>query len=73
MFIHWRSTSLSRCLILPEYVPEGSEGKGEMDMDEMDAMFVDAARMVVINQQGSASFATKKSWDTTGQDELWIN
>ena len=29
-------------LILPEYVPEGSEGKGEMDMDEMDAMFVDS-------------------------------
>ena len=47
-------------LILPEYVPEGSEGKGEMDMDEMDAMFVDAARMVVINQQGSASLLQRK-------------
>ena len=45
---------------MPEYVPEGSEGKGGMDMDEMDAMFVDAARMVVINQQGSAKLAATK-------------
>ena len=47
-------------LILPEYVPEGSESKGDMDMDEMDAMFVDAARIVVINQQGSASLLQRK-------------
>ena len=47
-------------LILPEYVPEGGEGKGDMDMDEMDAMFVDAARIVVINQQGSASLLQRK-------------
>lgn len=47
-------------LILPEYVPEGSESKGDMDMDEMDSMFVDAARIVVINQQGSASLLQRK-------------
>lgn len=47
-------------LILPEYVPEGGESKGDMDMDEMDVMFVDAARIVVINQQGSASLLQRK-------------
>ena len=47
-------------LILPEYVPEGSESKGDVDMDEMDAMLVDAARIVVINQQGSASLLQRK-------------
>ena len=47
-------------LILPEYVPEGGEGKGDVDMDEMDSMFIDAARIVVINQQGSASLLQRK-------------
>ena len=47
-------------LILPEYVPEGSESKGEVDMNEMDAMFVDSARIVIINQQGSASLLQRK-------------
>lgn len=47
-------------LILPEYIPEGSENKGEFDVNEMDAMFVDSARIVVINQQGSASLLQRK-------------
>jgi S-DNA-T family DNA segregation ATPase FtsK/SpoIIIE len=47
-------------LILPEYVPEGSESKGEIDMNEMDVMFVDSARIVVMNQQGSASLLQRK-------------
>ena len=47
-------------LILPEYVPEGGESKGEIDMNEMDAMFVDSARIVVMNQQGSASLLQRK-------------
>ncbi len=47
-------------LILPEYVPEGAESKGEIDMNEMDSMFVDSARIVVINQQGSASLLQRK-------------
>lgn len=47
-------------LILPEYVPEGSDSKGDVDMDEMDSMFIDAARIVVMNQQGSASLLQRK-------------
>ena len=47
-------------LILPEYVPEGSEANGEIDMNEIDNMFVDSARIVVINQQGSASLLQRK-------------
>jgi S-DNA-T family DNA segregation ATPase FtsK/SpoIIIE len=47
-------------LILPEYVPEGSEGGSDFDMNEMDVMFVDSARIVVINQQGSASLLQRK-------------
>jgi S-DNA-T family DNA segregation ATPase FtsK/SpoIIIE len=47
-------------LILPEYTAEGSESGGEMDMNEIDPMFVDSARIVVINQQGSASLLQRK-------------
>ena len=47
-------------LILPEYVPEGYEGGSDFDMNEMDVMFVDSARIVVINQQGSASLLQRK-------------
>jgi S-DNA-T family DNA segregation ATPase FtsK/SpoIIIE len=47
-------------LILPEYVPEGSELGGDIDMNEIDPMFVDSARIVVINQQGSASLLQRK-------------
>jgi S-DNA-T family DNA segregation ATPase FtsK/SpoIIIE len=47
-------------LILPEYVPEGAEGGGDFDMNEIDPMFVDSARIVVINQQGSASLLQRK-------------
>ena len=47
-------------LILPEYVPEGSEGSSDFDMNEIDPMFVDSARIVVINQQGSASLLQRK-------------
>lgn len=47
-------------LILPEYVPEGGEAGGDIDMNEIDSMFVDSARIVVINQQGSASLLQRK-------------
>jgi S-DNA-T family DNA segregation ATPase FtsK/SpoIIIE len=47
-------------LILPEYIPEGSEGGSDFDMNEIDPMFVDSARIVVINQQGSASLLQRK-------------
>jgi S-DNA-T family DNA segregation ATPase FtsK/SpoIIIE len=47
-------------LILPEYIPEGGEAMGDMDMNEIDPMFVDSARIVVISQQGSASLLQRK-------------
>ena len=46
--------------LLPEYVGEGGEGNGDLDMSEIDPMFADAARIVVINQQGSASLLQRK-------------
>lgn len=47
-------------LLLPEYVGEGAEGGGDMDMDDIDPLFADAARIVVIHQQGSASLLQRK-------------
>ena len=47
-------------LILPEYIPEGGESSGDFDINEIDPMFVDSARIVVINQQGSASLLQRK-------------
>ena len=47
-------------LVLPEYIAEGGENLGEVDMNEIDAMFVDSARIIVINQQGSASLLQRK-------------
>ncbi len=47
-------------LLLPEYVPEGSESAGDVDLNEIDPMFADAARIVVMHQQGSASLLQRK-------------
>jgi S-DNA-T family DNA segregation ATPase FtsK/SpoIIIE len=47
-------------LILPEYQGEDGEGAGDFDMSEIDPMFVDSARIVVISQQGSASLLQRK-------------
>ncbi len=47
-------------LLLPEYVGEGGDGGSDIDMNELDVMFADAARIVVINQQGSASLLQRK-------------
>jgi S-DNA-T family DNA segregation ATPase FtsK/SpoIIIE len=44
---------------LPEYVGEGSESQ-EVDISDIDSMFVDSARIVVIHQQGSASLLQRK-------------
>ena len=46
--------------LLPEYVGEGGEGNSDLDMSEIDPMFAEAARIVVINQQGSASLLQRK-------------
>jgi S-DNA-T family DNA segregation ATPase FtsK/SpoIIIE len=46
--------------LLPEYVGEGGEGNGDFDLNEIDPMFADAARIVIINQQGSASLLQRK-------------
>lgn len=47
-------------LLLPEYVGEGAEGGSDFDSEELDSMFAEAARIVVINQQGSASLLQRK-------------
>ena len=47
-------------LLLPEYVGEAAEGAGSIDDDELDPLFADAARIVVMHQQGSASLLQRK-------------
>ncbi|MCH2230526.1 MAG: DNA translocase FtsK [Crocinitomicaceae bacterium] len=47
-------------LLLPEYIGESAEGGGSMDDEDLDALFADAARIVVIHQQGSASLLQRK-------------
>jgi S-DNA-T family DNA segregation ATPase FtsK/SpoIIIE len=46
-------------LLLPEYVGE-NESSGGMEDEELDALFADAARIVVTHQQGSASLLQRK-------------
>ncbi|MBU2019003.1 MAG: DNA translocase FtsK, partial [Bacteroidetes bacterium] len=46
-------------MLLPEYVGEGGESS-DVDMDDIDPLFADAARMVVLHQQGSASLLQRK-------------
>ncbi len=47
--------------MLPEYVGEdGGDGAGDYDIADRDSMFEDAARMVVIHQQGSTSLIQRK-------------
>ena len=49
--------------LLPEYVPDGDDkngGTGNVDMSELDPLFEEAARMVVIQQQGSTSLIQRK-------------
>ena len=47
-------------LILPEYMGESADGGGNMDDEDLDLLFADAARIVVIHQQGSASLLQRK-------------
>ncbi len=47
-------------LLLPEYEGESAEGGKSVDDDDLDALFPDAARIVVMHQQGSASLLQRK-------------
>jgi S-DNA-T family DNA segregation ATPase FtsK/SpoIIIE len=49
-------------MLLPEYVDENAGGDSSSfdDSDELDSHFVEAARVVVIHQQGSASLLQRK-------------
>ncbi|MBK1438731.1 DNA translocase FtsK [Parapedobacter sp. ISTM3] len=48
-------------LLLPEYVGEdGDSGVEDFDMQDRDSMFEDAARLVVLHQQGSTSLIQRK-------------
>ncbi|BAV94687.1 FtsK/SpoIIIE family DNA translocase [Ichthyobacterium seriolicida] len=47
-------------MMLPEYEGEEENTKGDIDLDDRDSKFEEAARLVVINQQGSTSFLQRK-------------
>lgn len=46
-------------LLLPEYVGDSGDER-DIDLTDIDPMFVDAARIVVMHQQGSASLLQRK-------------
>jgi len=52
--------SYPTAFMLPEYSPEGAEEIGEVDFSKRDAMFEDAARLIVRHQQGSTSLIQRK-------------
>ncbi len=45
--------------LLPEYVGEAAENP-DLDINDLDSMFVDSAKIVVMHQQGSASLLQRK-------------
>lgn len=45
---------------LPEYIQEGSDEASEVDLSKRDALFDDAAKLVVRHQQGSTSLIQRK-------------
>ncbi|QQL48658.1 FtsK/SpoIIIE family DNA translocase [Mucilaginibacter ginkgonis] len=49
-------------MLLPEYVGEGEAGSSpkDFDPDDRDPMFEDAARLIVLHQQGSTSLVQRK-------------
>jgi DNA segregation ATPase FtsK/SpoIIIE, S-DNA-T family len=50
----------STAYLLPEYAGEGSEQSSGVDLSDRDAMFDEAARVIVSNQQGSTSLIQRK-------------
>ena len=56
-----RQQSYPTAFYLPEYVDENAGGDlGDVDMGHLDPLFEDAARLVVIHQQGSTSLIQRK-------------
>lgn len=49
-----------RAFDLPEVADEDTGGPGEIDLGDRDALFEEAARVIVINQQGSTSLIQRK-------------
>jgi DNA segregation ATPase FtsK/SpoIIIE, S-DNA-T family len=49
-------------LLLPEYIDENGDGgkKEDVDMDKLDGMFDEAARLIVQHQQGSTSLIQRR-------------
>ena len=45
---------------LPEYIPENEKSSGNIDFSESDSLFEEAARLIVVNQQGSTSLLQRK-------------
>ncbi len=58
-FVHSQQAYPS-AFLLPEPDSEEGEGIGEVDMTKLDELFEDAARIVVIHQQGSTSLIQRK-------------
>jgi S-DNA-T family DNA segregation ATPase FtsK/SpoIIIE len=46
--------------LLPEYIDETAEGSRELDLDDRDPLFEEAAMLIVNSQQGSASLLQRK-------------
>ena len=46
--------------LLPEYIGDAEGGNLNTDLDDRDAMFEDAARVVVLHQSGSTSLIQRK-------------
>jgi S-DNA-T family DNA segregation ATPase FtsK/SpoIIIE len=46
--------------LLPEYVDESAEGSKDLDLDDRDPLFEEAANLIVNSQQGSASLLQRK-------------
>jgi S-DNA-T family DNA segregation ATPase FtsK/SpoIIIE len=45
---------------LPEFIPDGGGTAGDVDLGDRDPMFEEAARLIVIQQQGSTSLIQRK-------------
>ena len=46
--------------LLPEYIDESGEGAKMVNLDDRDALFDEAARLIVLHQQGSTSLIQRK-------------